>query len=120
VPCHGHVEPFRYDRRLITCVVLREGCDEQPHGKNTLGGDRHQESHGKGSAVHGLLFDRNRRRDARLAVRLRLGHRRSCKMAVGLNPLSGELNGFRYRAADHDPKSKVYFQRDGHRASPHF
>lgn len=25
-----------------------------------------------------------------------------------------------YPAADHDPKCKIYFQRDQHRASPHF
>jgi hypothetical protein len=28
------------------------------------------------------------------------------------------LKGFRYRAADHDPKSEIDFQRDMHRALP--
>jgi hypothetical protein len=41
-------------------------------------------------------------------------------MAVGLNQVCGELNGFYCRAADHDPERKVYFQRESHRASPLF
>jgi hypothetical protein len=40
-------------------------------------------------------------------------------MADGLIEVFHELEGFRCRATDHYPKSKVYFQRD-HRVSPLF
>ena len=79
---------------------------------------RHQhryESNYEGSAVHGLLFDRDRRRNDRLAVRVRLGHRGGCKMAVGLIQVPDELNDLFRRASNHNPKRKVYFQRDCHR-----
>jgi hypothetical protein len=36
-------------------------------------------------------------------------------MAVGLIQVSDELNDLRCRAENHDPKRKVYFQRDRHR-----
>jgi hypothetical protein len=39
-------------------------------------------------------------------------------MADCLVQVFDELNGFHYRASHHDPKNKVYFQRDPHRASP--
>jgi hypothetical protein len=50
-----------------------------------------------------------------LAIGVRLGHRRGCKMAVGLIQISDELNDLRCRADNHDPERKVYFQRDCHR-----
>ena len=66
-----------------------------------------------------LLFDRNCRRDDRLAVRLRLGRFRFRELAIGLMQVIDELNGFRCRATNHYPESKVYFQREEHRASPY-
>jgi hypothetical protein len=63
------------------------------------------------------LFDRNRRRDGRLVVRLRLGRHRNHEVAVSLIEA---FQGFRCRATDHYPKSKVYLQREYHRASPLF
>jgi hypothetical protein len=39
-------------------------------------------------------------------------------MADRLVQVMDELNGFFYRAADHDPKGEVDFQRDMHRAPP--
>ena len=44
----------------------------------------------------------------------RLGHCQVGKVVYGLDQILG------YPAADHDPESKIYFQRDPHRASPHF
>jgi hypothetical protein len=41
-------------------------------------------------------------------------------MADGLIEVFHELEGFRCRATDHYPKSKVYFQREYHRVSPLF
>jgi hypothetical protein len=39
-------------------------------------------------------------------------------MADCLVQVLDELNGFCYRAAGHDPKSEIDFQRDMHRARP--
>jgi hypothetical protein len=52
-----------------------------------------------------LLFVRDYGRDGRLVIRLRLGHRRSREMAMGLIQ-----NGFGCRATDHYPESKIYFK----------
>ena len=41
-----------------------------------------------------LLFDRNCRRDDRLAFRLRLGRRRICGLAIGL--IQGEFNAYSF------------------------
>ena len=59
------------------------------------------------AAFDRLFFDGNCGRDGRLVVRLRLGHRRSREMAIGLIQ-----NGFRCRATNHYPESKVYFHRE--------
>lgn len=97
-----------------------ERCHEQAHGQYANGDGGRREGHAKAAAFQYVLFDRNWPRDGRLVVRVRLGHRRGCKMAVGLNQVCGELNGFHRRAADHDPGGNVYFQRERHRASPLF
>ena len=52
--------------------------------------------------------------------RLRLGRRRGHELAMGLVRLSNELDGFRRRATNHNPESKVYLKREWHRASPLF
>jgi hypothetical protein len=59
-----------------------------------------------------LFFERNYRRDGRLVVRLWLGRRRSDEMAIGLKHVFDELHGFRCRATNHYPESKVCFQRE--------
>jgi hypothetical protein len=64
------------------------------------------------AAFDRLLFNCNYRRDVLLGVRLRLGRRRSREMAIGLIQVFDDLNGFRCRATDHYPESKVYFQRE--------
>jgi hypothetical protein len=64
------------------------------------------------AAFDRLLFDRNYRRDGRLVVCLRLGRRRSREMAIGLIQEFDDLNGFRCRATNHYPESKVHFQRE--------
>jgi hypothetical protein len=56
----------------------------------------------------------------RLVLRLRLGRRRGHELAVGLVRLSNELNCFRRHATNHNPESKIYFQREWHRVSPLF
>ena len=92
--------------RIVFSVWARSGkerCHEQPNGNYADGGNGDHEDHFEGPAVHGLLFGLDRRRNDRLAVRVRLGHRRGCKMAVGLIQVSGE------RAANHDPERNVYF-----------
>jgi hypothetical protein len=66
------------------------------------------------------FFCNNCRRDARLAVRVRLDRRCDCEKADGLIQIFDELQGFHCQAADHDPERQVYFQRDRHRASPLF
>jgi hypothetical protein len=67
----------------------------------STGGVRHEQPHGdcgrrenltKGAVFQDLLFDRNCRRDGRLAVRVRLGHPHGCEMAVGLIQISDQLN----------------------------
>jgi hypothetical protein len=72
------------------------------------------------AAFDRLFFDRNYRRDGRLVVRLRLGHRRSREMAIGLKHVFDELHGFRCRATNHYPESKVDFQGEYHPALPLF
>jgi hypothetical protein len=61
------------------------------------------------AAFDRLFFDGNCGRDGRLVVRLRLGHRRSREMAIRLIQVFDELNGFRRRATNHYPESKVDF-----------
>jgi hypothetical protein len=121
VRCHGGVEPIRYVGRLTTCVVRREErSHEQPHGNYAYGDGCRHKSHIEAAAFHDLLFGSNCRRDGRLAVRVRLGRRCGCELAIGLIQVSDELNGFRCCAANHDPERKIYFQRDRHRVSPLF
>ena len=65
------------------------------------------------------VFDRNWRRDYRLGFGVWLDHRQGGEVAVGL-VLSDILSDLCYPAADHDPESKIHFQRDQHRVSPAF
>jgi hypothetical protein len=67
-----------------------------------------------------LLFKRNYRRDHWLGISLRLGRGEDCKLADVLVQIFDVLSELYYPAADHDPECKIYFQRDPHRASPHF
>lgn len=69
----------------------------------------------------GLLFHGMRRRDVELADHSKLGWHHGCEVAVLVisSSLLHQLQGLEYRAAKHDPKRKVDFQRDPHRASPH-
>jgi hypothetical protein len=68
------------------------------------GRGRHYED---AAAIVRLLFDCNYGRDGRVAIRVRLGHGLCREMAIELMQ-----NGFRRHTADHDPESKVYFQRE--------
>jgi hypothetical protein len=97
-----------------------ERCHEQAHGQYANGDGGRWEGHAKAAAFQYVLFDRNWRRDGRVVVRVRLAHRRGYEVAVGLVQISDELNDLCYRAADHDPEGKAYFQRERHRASPLF
>ena len=64
------------------------------------------------------LFDHDCGRDGWLEFSDWLAHRQIVNVADGLVQISDELRNLRYGAADHDPKCKIYFQRDPHRASP--
>jgi hypothetical protein len=61
-----------------------------------------------------LLSDRNYRFNHWLGISLRLGHCQVGKVVYGLDQILGDP------AANHDPKCNVHFDRDPHRASPHF
>ena len=65
-------------------------CHEQPRGSYGHGGSGRQESHITGAVFQDLLFDRNCRRDGRLAVRVRLGHGHCYEVAVGLVQMPDE------------------------------
>jgi hypothetical protein len=60
------------------------------------------------------LCDRSCGRNDRLGFSVRLAHRQGSEVAAALAQI------FRYSAADHNPECKIHFQRDPHRASPHF
>ena len=66
------------------------------------------------------VFDRSCSRHDRLGFSIRLAHRQGSEVAIGLAQISDDVSDLRNPAADHDPESKIHFQRDQHRASPHF
>ncbi len=96
-----------------------ERCHEQRHRSDAfrLSGKQGQIIE---SVFQDRLFYRNYRCDDWLGLSLRLDHLQGSKLAVGLVQISDQLSELCYSAADHDPERKVYFQRDSHRASPHF
>ena len=110
--CHQDVEPISNPGRPTCVVRSEERCHEQRHSINASGLDGQQRGNIE-AAFRYYLCDRRCCRDVWLGVSLRLAHRPSSKVAVGLGQI------FSYPAANHNPECKVYFQRDPHRASPH-
>lgn len=93
-----------------------EQAHEQPSGSTTHKNGRQKDW----QASDDRLFDRDRGGDVWLDMGVRLGRSHVCKVAACLVQIAGELNRFRRCAADHNPKSEVYFKRDPHRAPPLF
>ena len=76
----NHFAIFSAERRSRR----EERRHEQPNWNYADGNGCRQQTHPEGPALNDLLFDHNRRRDARLAVRVRMDCRCNCEKAIGL------------------------------------
>ena len=86
---------------------------EQPHRSGACRFDSQQRDYIE-AAFQDLLSNRNYRFNHWLGISLRLGHRQVRKVVYGLDQILSDP------AANHDPERNVHFDRDPHRASPHF
>jgi hypothetical protein len=119
VGCHQDVEPICNPGRPTCVVRSEERCHEQRHPSNASGLNGQQRDNIE-TGFRYCLCDRSWRRDGWLGFSLRLDHRQSSEVAIGLAQISDDVSDLCDPAADHDPESKIHFQRDQHRASPHF
>ena len=117
--CHPDVEPICNSGRPTCVVRSEERCHEQPHPTDACRLDGQQKDDIE-AGFRCRVFDRGCGRHDRLGFGIRLAHRQGSEVAIGLAQISDDVSDLRDPAADHDPESKIHFQRDQHRASPHF
>ena len=83
-------------------MAVGGSCREQRHRSGTVRIDSQQRGNIEAAFCY-RVFDCGCGRDDRLGISLRLAHRPSSKVAVGLDQILG------YSAANHDPEGKIHF-----------